>query len=176
MADDRTKAQIAYCRRNGWAVNIGFTDDPHPRNTRWEVWGRPMFDLKEPAAFMHEPAGCRRSTAAAPASAFPASTPRRGGKACACPSSPTELRRGLGLSAGQPAPRVSLTGNPGAGKATAAFRQRALRPRRAWLRQAVRPFERRGQGAITAENVMTIVPEETPPGRVRAGRAPERAA
>ena len=31
--------------RKGWAVNLEFTDDPHPRNTYWEMWGLPMFDL-----------------------------------------------------------------------------------------------------------------------------------
>jgi len=27
-------------------VNIEFTDDPHPRNNFWEMWGLPMFDLQ----------------------------------------------------------------------------------------------------------------------------------
>jgi len=60
LADDQIKAQVAYCQRNGWAVNIEFTDDPHPRNTYWEMWGNPMFDLQDPAAVMYELAECRK--------------------------------------------------------------------------------------------------------------------
>ena len=26
---------------------LEFTDDPHPRNTYWEMWGQPMFDLRD---------------------------------------------------------------------------------------------------------------------------------
>ena len=60
LTDDQIKAQVGYCQRNGWAVNIEFTDDPHPRNTYWEMWGQPMFDLKDPAAVMYELAECRK--------------------------------------------------------------------------------------------------------------------
>jgi ribulose bisphosphate carboxylase small subunit len=35
-------------------VNIEFTDDPHPRNTYWEMWGQPMFDLQDPIAVLYE--------------------------------------------------------------------------------------------------------------------------
>ena len=28
-------------------MNLEFTDDPHPRNTYWEMWGLPMFDLQD---------------------------------------------------------------------------------------------------------------------------------
>jgi ribulose-bisphosphate carboxylase small chain len=55
-SDDQIEAQVAYCQRNRWAVNIEFTDDSRPRNTYWEMWGQPMFDPKDPAAVMHEPA------------------------------------------------------------------------------------------------------------------------
>ena len=60
LSDDQITAQIAYCQRNGWAVNIEFTDDPHPRNTYWDMWGHPMFDLQDPAAVMYELAECRK--------------------------------------------------------------------------------------------------------------------
>ena len=60
LTDDQIKAQVGYCQRNGCAVNIEFTDDPHPRNTYWEMWGQPMFDLKDPAAVMYELAECRK--------------------------------------------------------------------------------------------------------------------
>jgi ribulose-bisphosphate carboxylase small chain len=51
---------VQYCLANGWAVNIEFTDDPHPRNTYWEMWGLPMFDLRDAAGIMKELADCRR--------------------------------------------------------------------------------------------------------------------
>ncbi|GAY10007.1 ribulose bisphosphate carboxylase small subunit [Pseudonocardia sp. N23] len=39
--------QIDYCRRNGWPVSVEFTDDPHPRDTYWEVWGPKMVDVED---------------------------------------------------------------------------------------------------------------------------------
>jgi len=41
-------------------VSFEFTDDPHPRNTYWEMWGLPMFDLRDAAGVMRELAECRR--------------------------------------------------------------------------------------------------------------------
>ena len=60
LTDEQITRQVAYCQRNGWAVNIEFTDDPHPRNTYWEMWGQPMFDLKDPAGVLYELAECRK--------------------------------------------------------------------------------------------------------------------
>ena len=41
-------------------MNIEFTDDPHPRNTYWEMWGLPMFDSAGAAGVMHELRECRK--------------------------------------------------------------------------------------------------------------------
>ena len=60
LTDDQVRAQVAYCQNNGWAVNVEYTDDPHPRNTYWEMSGQPMFDLKDPAGVLHEVAECRK--------------------------------------------------------------------------------------------------------------------
>ncbi|WP_288038539.1 ribulose bisphosphate carboxylase small subunit [Acidiphilium sp.] len=60
LTDEQIATQIKYCLGNGWALNIEFTDDPHPRNTYWEMWGTPMFDLGDPAAVMYELAECRK--------------------------------------------------------------------------------------------------------------------
>jgi len=60
LTDDQIYKQVQYCLANGWAVNIEFTDDPHPRNTYWEMWGLPMFDLRDAAGIMKELADCRR--------------------------------------------------------------------------------------------------------------------
>jgi ribulose-bisphosphate carboxylase small chain len=60
LTADQIKKQADYCMKRGWAVNIEYTDDPHPRNTYWEMWGLPMFDLKDPAGVMHEIDECRK--------------------------------------------------------------------------------------------------------------------
>jgi ribulose-bisphosphate carboxylase small chain len=60
LTDEQIKKQIDYCISKGYAVNIEFTDDPHPRNTYWEMWGAPMFDVADPAAVMLELAECRK--------------------------------------------------------------------------------------------------------------------
>lgn len=59
LTDDEMRAQIEYCLDHSWAVSIEYTDDPHPRNTYWEMWGQPMFDLKDAAGIMGELAECR---------------------------------------------------------------------------------------------------------------------
>ncbi len=61
LTNDQILAQINYGLSRGWAINVEFTDDPHPRNTYWEMWGLPMFDLKDPAAIMYEINECRRA-------------------------------------------------------------------------------------------------------------------
>ncbi len=60
LTDDQIYKQVQYCLSKGWAVNIEFTDDPHPRNTYWEMWGLPMFDLADAAGVMMELAECRK--------------------------------------------------------------------------------------------------------------------
>ncbi|MCB1424893.1 MAG: ribulose bisphosphate carboxylase small subunit, partial [Notoacmeibacter sp.] len=47
LTDAQISAQVEYCLSREWAIGIEFTDDPHPRNTYWEMWGNPMFDLKD---------------------------------------------------------------------------------------------------------------------------------
>ena len=49
LTDEQISRQVQYCLGKGWAVNIEFTDDPHPRNSFWEMWGLPMFDLRDAA-------------------------------------------------------------------------------------------------------------------------------
>lgn len=60
LSDDQISAQVQYCLSKGWSVSLEFTDDPHPRNTYWEMWGLPMFDLKDAAGVMQELKECRR--------------------------------------------------------------------------------------------------------------------
>ena len=47
----------------GWAMNVEWTDDPHPRNSYWELWGLPLFDIKDPASVMFELTEARKSCA-----------------------------------------------------------------------------------------------------------------
>ncbi|WP_342722910.1 ribulose bisphosphate carboxylase small subunit [Bradyrhizobium sp. B097] len=60
LTDEQIAAQVQYCLDKGWAVNLESTDDPHPRNTYWDMWGLPMFDLRDAAGIMKELADCRR--------------------------------------------------------------------------------------------------------------------
>lgn len=61
LTDEQITNQIKYALKNNWAVNVEYTDDPHPRNTYWEMWGMPMFDLKDPAGIMMEINDCRKT-------------------------------------------------------------------------------------------------------------------
>lgn len=61
LTDQQIERQVKYCLEHGWAVNLEYTDDPHPRNTFWELWGAPMFDLADPKAVMKELAECRQA-------------------------------------------------------------------------------------------------------------------
>lgn len=60
FTDEEITAQIDYALSNGWPLSVEFTDDPHPRNTYWDMWGHPMFDNPDAAALMLELAECRK--------------------------------------------------------------------------------------------------------------------
>lgn len=59
LDDAQVARQVDYCLGRGWALGIEYTDDPHPRNTYWEMFGPPMFDLRDAAGIMAELARCR---------------------------------------------------------------------------------------------------------------------
>lgn len=61
LTDEQITAQVEYCLRKGWAIGVEHTDDPHPRNTYWEMWGNPMFDLKDAKGVMMELDDCRKA-------------------------------------------------------------------------------------------------------------------
>jgi ribulose-bisphosphate carboxylase small chain len=61
LTDAEIAAQLQYAVDQGWAVAVEFTDDPHPRNVLWEMWGLPMFDIRDAAAGLHEVTACRRA-------------------------------------------------------------------------------------------------------------------
>jgi ribulose-bisphosphate carboxylase small chain len=59
FTDEEITAQIQYSLDNDWPLSVEFTDDPHPRNTYWDMWGLPMFDLKDAAGVLMELNECR---------------------------------------------------------------------------------------------------------------------
>jgi len=61
LTDAQITRQIEYALRHDWAVGVEYTDDPHPRNTYWEMYGNPMFDLKDPAGILMEINNCRKT-------------------------------------------------------------------------------------------------------------------
>jgi ribulose-bisphosphate carboxylase small chain len=54
LTDAEIRAQVQYALDNGWPCSIEFTDNPHPRNTYWEMWGLPMFDLTDAVGVLAE--------------------------------------------------------------------------------------------------------------------------
>jgi len=61
LTDAQIKKQIEYAVSSGFAVSIEWTDDPHPRNCYWEMWGLPLFDIPDAATVMYELAECRKA-------------------------------------------------------------------------------------------------------------------
>jgi ribulose-bisphosphate carboxylase small chain len=59
LSDDEIRAQIDYAIEQGWAIGVEYTDDPHPRNCFWEMWGNPLFDLHDSAGALREVLACR---------------------------------------------------------------------------------------------------------------------
>ena len=61
LTDTEIRAQVEYALAQGWALSVEYTDDPHPRNTYWDMWGMPMFDLKDAAGIVMEVDACRKA-------------------------------------------------------------------------------------------------------------------
>jgi ribulose-bisphosphate carboxylase small chain len=59
LTDAQISAQVEYALSRGWAVSVEHTADPHPRDVFWEMWGAPMFDLRDAAGVMQEIRACR---------------------------------------------------------------------------------------------------------------------
>lgn len=59
LSDEQIRRQIEYALSRGWALSVEFTDDPHPRNVYWEMWGQPMFDLRDAGGVLQEVRQCR---------------------------------------------------------------------------------------------------------------------
>ncbi len=61
LTDDEIRLQVDYALSKGWALSVEWTDDPHPRNTYWNMWGIPMFTIKDGAAVLFEVNACRKA-------------------------------------------------------------------------------------------------------------------
>jgi ribulose-bisphosphate carboxylase small chain len=61
FTDAEIAAQVDYALKQGWALAVEYTDDPHPRNVYWEMWGMPMFDLQDAAGVLMEVNACRKA-------------------------------------------------------------------------------------------------------------------
>jgi len=59
LSNEEIVLQIEYGLKRGYAWSIEYTDDPHPRNTYWEMYGMPMFDLADAAGVMRDLETCR---------------------------------------------------------------------------------------------------------------------
>jgi len=61
LTEEQITKQIQYALDRNWAISVEYTDDPHPRNNYWEMWGLPLFDIKDPAAVLFELNMCRKA-------------------------------------------------------------------------------------------------------------------
>lgn len=61
LTDAEITLQIQYGLDRGYAWSVEYTDDPHPRNTYWEMFGMPMFDLPDAAGVLEEVNRCRKA-------------------------------------------------------------------------------------------------------------------
>jgi ribulose-bisphosphate carboxylase small chain len=61
LSDDQIKKQVEYAIKKGFAISIEWTDDPHPRNCYWEMWGLPLFDIPDSATILYELAEARKA-------------------------------------------------------------------------------------------------------------------
>jgi ribulose-bisphosphate carboxylase small chain len=61
LTDEQIVKQIKYAISKNWSINVEYTDDPHPRNAYWELWGLPLFDIKDPASVMYEINSCKKA-------------------------------------------------------------------------------------------------------------------
>lgn len=61
FTDNEVKLQLEYAIQNGWALAVEFTDDPHPRNSYWDMWDLPMFEIADAAGAFMEVKKCREA-------------------------------------------------------------------------------------------------------------------
>jgi ribulose-bisphosphate carboxylase small chain len=63
LTDEQIAAQIRYALDKEWSMSVEHTDDAHPRNSYWEMWGQPYFDLlpEDYEVVLREVRACREA-------------------------------------------------------------------------------------------------------------------
>jgi ribulose-bisphosphate carboxylase small chain len=61
LTDEQIEKQIQYALDNKWPVSLEYTDDPHPRNSYWDMFGLPLFDLKDAKAVLQQVTAAREA-------------------------------------------------------------------------------------------------------------------
>jgi ribulose-bisphosphate carboxylase small chain len=61
LTDEQIKKQLEFAIKQGFALSVEYTDDPHPRNCYWEMWGLPLFDIANSAGIIYELNECRKA-------------------------------------------------------------------------------------------------------------------
>ena len=63
FTDEQIAAQIRYALDKGWSMSVEYTDDAHPRNPYWEMWGQPYFELlpEDYEVVLREVRACREA-------------------------------------------------------------------------------------------------------------------
>lgn len=61
FSNEEILAQIRYMIEQSWTPGIEYTDDPHPRNALWEMWGLPMFDIEDAGEVLQAVHACRQT-------------------------------------------------------------------------------------------------------------------
>ena len=63
LTDAQITDQIRYALDHGWSMSVEYTDDPHPRNSYWDMWGQPIFDLapEDAEVVLREVRACREA-------------------------------------------------------------------------------------------------------------------
>jgi ribulose-bisphosphate carboxylase small chain len=63
LTDEQIAAQIRYALDQGWSMSVEHTDDAHPRNSYWEMWSQPCFELapEDYEVVLREVRACREA-------------------------------------------------------------------------------------------------------------------
>jgi ribulose-bisphosphate carboxylase small chain len=63
FTDEQIAAQIRYALDKGWSMSVEYTDDAHPRNSYWDMWGHPYFELlpEDYEVVLREVRACREA-------------------------------------------------------------------------------------------------------------------
>lgn len=61
LTDEQIEKQIQYALDNKWPVSLEYTDDPHPRNSYWDMFGLPLFDLKDAKGVLQQVIAAREA-------------------------------------------------------------------------------------------------------------------